>query len=292
MRLIATVQAFSVAMNIVLAPALIMGTPFTAPLGVIGAGLASSISVALVLVASLRLWLVQNRQSHLIANLLAARWLVWRRMLVIGLPAAGESFALYAHVSLVYWAASHWGGDLQAAVGIGSRVIQTLVVPSLAVAYAAAPVAGQNYGAGHLDRVGRTFWTALLMGGAIMAPLTLLCCWQSRLLVSYFTNDPAIADWASQFVQLIACSFVAQGVAQTCSAVFQALGRTIGVLISSISQLSLFGLGIPWLLLPQGSPAPLWEWAAASTFFQAGVSLVLLQRSWSTLKLPRADVAC
>jgi MATE family, multidrug efflux pump len=85
------------------------------------------------------------------------------------------------------------------------------------------------------------------MAAAMMMLLTLLCRWQARSLVTHFTSDLAIAKLASQYIQLIALSFVAQGIAQTCSSVFQALGRTVGVLISSATQVCVFALGIPWL---------------------------------------------
>ena len=58
---------------------------------------------------------------------------------------------------------------------MGSRMMQAIFLPAMAIAFAAAPIAGQNFGAGHGARVRETFRTAILVGGALMLVLTLLC---------------------------------------------------------------------------------------------------------------------
>jgi Na+-driven multidrug efflux pump len=54
--------------------------------------------------------------------------------------------ALYQFV--VYTVARPFGASAQAGFGIGMRVIQAGFMPVVALGFAVAPVAGQNFGAG------------------------------------------------------------------------------------------------------------------------------------------------
>ena len=67
-------------------------------------------------------------------------------------------------LAVIYWAIRDFGPATQAGFGIAQRVMQALFVPVLAVAFAAAPVAGQNFGAGQADRVKETFRAAAWIG--------------------------------------------------------------------------------------------------------------------------------
>jgi len=61
--------------------------------------------------------------------------------------------------------------------------MQALFVPVMAIAFAAAPVAGQNFGAGQGDRVKETFRAAAWMSVALMLADTVLCVWQADSLI-------------------------------------------------------------------------------------------------------------
>lgn len=273
-------QGISLATNIVLAPVLIMS------LGVAGAGLASSLSIALGLGLLLRIWWRKSSGAFSLSRLMKPQWSTWKQLLGVGVPAGGEYFVLYCYMAIVYWAAGHWGTAPQAAVGIGSRLIQTMVVPSFAVAYAAAPIAGQNFGAANFERTRMTFMTALLIVGVITSLTTALCEWQAPALMKFFTTDPAVLSLGVEFVRVIACSFIAQGIVQTCFSLFQAIGRTLPVLVSAVTQLAVFAIPLPWLVSAQDTPAHLWYWATISVCLQAAFSLWLLNRSWRLVGRP------
>ena len=85
------------------------------------------------------------------------RLAVWKRMLSVGLPAGGEFALMFVFTAVTYWALRHFGAAAQAGFGIGGRIMQGIFLPVMAIAFAAAPVAGQNFGARHPDRVRETF---------------------------------------------------------------------------------------------------------------------------------------
>src|SRR5262249_50784584 len=152
-----TVQMLSVIVNAILAPVLIAGWGTGHPLGTAGAGLASTIAVTIGLVL---LWGYFARLEHYVGfarALWRPRGAIIRRILNVGLPAGGEFFVMFIILAVIYWVIRPFGPAAQAGFGIGGRVMQALFLPAMAVAFAIAPVAGQNFGARQFERVRETF---------------------------------------------------------------------------------------------------------------------------------------
>ena len=64
------------------------------------------------------------------------------------------------YLILVYDIIRPFGAAAQAGFGIGVRVMQSLFLPAIAIGFATAPVAGQNFGARLGPRVRQTFYSA------------------------------------------------------------------------------------------------------------------------------------
>lgn len=271
-------QTGSVMLNAVLAPVLIAGWGTGVPMGVAGAGLASSISVAIAAVAILVIFpRVQNMPS-LSARAARPRLVVWRRIVVIGLPAAGEFLMLFIIVSVIFWVIRGFGPQAQAGFGVGSRVMQAIFVPAMAVAFAAAPIAGQNFGARRPERVRRTFRDAAVLGSGVMLALTLLCQLSPQALVAPFTSDHAAAAVAAGYLGMISWNFVGNGLIFVCSAMFQALGDTRPAFLSAATRMVSFVLPALWLAQqPHPRLEDFWRLSLLSITLQAAVSLVFLR---------------
>jgi putative MATE family efflux protein len=279
-------QTGSVLLNTLLAPILIAGWGTGHPLGTFGAGLASSIS-ALVCLGALAAILprIQN-VLRLERTALAPRPAVWLSLMRVGLPAAGEFFLLFLFTAIIYWSIRRFGPAAQAGYGIGARVMQALFLPTLAISFAAAPVAGQNFGAGQRARVLETFRSSLLYVTGVMLLLTGLCQVNPGFFVAPFTSDPAVLAVGTDFLRIISLNFVAVGAAFACSGMFQALGDTVPSFVSSASRLFTFAL--PCVLLSRYPPAVLtdfWLTSIVGATIQAAISLWLLRRMFRA-KLP------
>ena len=241
------VQALTVLCNALLAPVLIAGWGTGRPLGVAGAGLASSISVVLGVVMLLAYFRKLETFVRVDRHLMRLRRDVLVRLLRIGVPAGAEFALLFVNTAIIYWIIRGFGPEAQAGYGIGSRVMQAFFLPAMAIAFAAAPVAGQNIGAGRPDRAQATFRDAALMGSALMAALTLLCHIAPAALVRVFTPEQAVIDVGAEFLRVISWNFVAQGLVFTCSGIFQALGNTVPSVVVATTRLLTFALPGIWL---------------------------------------------
>ena len=98
------------------------------PLGVAGAGLASSPSVAAG-VAALAVYFARlEKYVGFDAAQARPRFATWARMLDIGLPAGGEFALIGVFAAVLYWIIRDFGAAAQAGFGIGARVMQSLFV--------------------------------------------------------------------------------------------------------------------------------------------------------------------
>ena len=273
------VQVLTVVLNAILAPVLIAGWGTGHPMGVAGAGLASSVSLA---VGVVMLALYFHRLEKYV-GFVRAQWrpqmAVWRRLLRVGLPAGGEFLLMFVLMAVLYWVLRPFGADAQAGFGIGMRIMQSMFLPAMAVAFAAAPIVGQNFAAGRFARVRETFLLTTLIGSCVMVVMTLFCQWGSAWVIGGFSKDPTAISVGTEYLQIISWNFVASGFVFTCSAVFQGLGNTVPAVVSSASRLVSFVLPVLWLSAqPHFEMIQVWYVSVASVASQAVFSLWLVRR--------------
>jgi putative MATE family efflux protein len=272
------VQTVTVIINILLAPVLIAGWGTGRALGVAGAGLASSIAVV---IGVAMMWIYFRKAEHYVTierALWRPRMTQWKRILNIGLPAGGEFAIMFVYMAVIYYALRNFGAAAQAGFGIGSRLLGVIQMPALSIAFAAGAIAGQNFGAGNSARVRETFRSVMLLGTAVMIAFTIIAQWRPEWLLGGFTNDPETIATGVLFLRMISLNLVAQGVIFVCSSMFQGLGNTRPVLLSSGARLITYALPLIWL---SGSPdfriEQVWYLSIATTTLQAALCLWLLR---------------
>lgn len=283
------IYTLTVTVNAVLAPVLIAGWVTGVALGAEGAGLATSLSVS---VGCIALGVYFHRLQGVIAltpRLIRPQWAHWRRLLNVGWPAGGESASMFFSTAVTYYAIREFGPAAQAGFGIGSRLLQIVILPGMSIAFAAAPIAGQNFGAGNSQRVLETFRQAVLLSSVAMGLITLLVQSQAHALVGIFDGDESTLAMAALYLQLMSWTFVAQGFVYTCTAMFQGLGHTLPSLLSSSSRLLVFASSAVWLSTrPEFRIEQIWYAAVVSIGIQTALSRWLLRQEFSKRLTPLA----
>jgi putative MATE family efflux protein len=274
------VQIATVLLNAFLAPILIAGWLTGRPMGVAGAGLASTISVAAGTLLLALYFGKLEKYIHFRPALWMPRLPVWGRMVNIGLPAGGEFGFMFLYMAVVYWVIRDFGAAAQAGFGLGTRLMQSIFLPAMAIAFATGPIAGQNFGARQHARIRETFGAASKMSVVLMLAITLLCQWRPEWLVQGFTHEPDVVEVASHFLRLASWNFAASALIFTCSGIFQGLGHTWPALGSTASRVVTFMLPAIWIsTLPGYRIDQVWYLSVASVWLQAMLSLFLLHRT-------------
>ncbi len=275
------VQTTTVVVNMLLAPILIFGWFTGYPMGVAGAAISTLVAVVLGVLWLSRYFTSGNEFLHFRWADWTPRFETWASILKIGLP-AGAEFALTAvYLFIVYTVCRPFGASAQAAFGIGLRLIQSMFLPVVALAFAAGPVAGQNVGAHKADRVRTTFLSAVGMAAGFTAISALVGYLEAGRFIRVFSHDPDVIRIGVEYLHIAAWSFVASGVVFVSSSMFQALGNAVPPLITSVSRITL--IAIPIIVLSQQpgfALTTIWYISVVGTALQMVANLALLQREF------------
>ena len=269
----------TVVLNMVLAPFLIFGWGTGVRMGVAGAAISSLVAVVVGSV-----WMVMYFRDpkgflHFAPSTWAPKIALSGRLLKIGLPAGAEFALMSVYLFLVYSVSRPFGSAAQAGFGIGLRIVQAGFMPVVALGFAVAPVAGQNFGARNAQRVRETFTAAVKMAVAAMAAFGIVCYLVPESMMRLFSDDPEVIRVGRDYLRIIAWNFVPSGVVFVASSMFQALGNTLPSLATSFVRI--VAVAIPTLVMAGMAGFDLtWIWylSTASVVLQMSLSLLLLRR--------------
>src|SRR6516165_5538582 len=272
------IQVFSVLLNIVLAPLLIFGIGPWPKLGVTGAALATFISI--LVADALIVIYFQKKYQYLRFRfpLFSPQTKIWGGMLRIGVPAGAEFLLLFVYIMLVYAIIRGFGPAAQAGFGVGARVMQALFLPVVALSFAVSPVVGQNFGGRRADRVRHSVYSAISIASLMMVMLTLIAFLASTALIRFFSRDPKVIAFGSEYLRIVSFNFVSSGIVFTTSSVFQGIGNTLPPLFSSLTRLVLFA--VPALIIsqmPGFEIREVWYLSVGTVILQMCVNLFLLR---------------
>jgi putative MATE family efflux protein len=275
------VQIGTVIINMVSAPFLIFGWGPFPEMGVSGAAVATFLSIV-VGVIWISFYFVDSK-AYLRFHF--GHWKpqlrVWWDMLKIGLPAGAEFALMGIYMAVVYTITKPFGAAAQGGFTIGLRIVQSAFLPVVALGFAVAPVAGQNFAAGKGDRVRQAFKAAagLAAGAMLIAAIGIFIF--AAPLMGIFTRDAEVTRVGVEYLRIVVLNFVASGITFVSSSMFQALGNTMPSLVTS--GLRLIISVIPTIFLARIAGFSLtWIWylSAVSVFLQMTANLILLRREF------------
>jgi Na+-driven multidrug efflux pump len=206
---------------------------------------------------------------------------LWRAILKIGLPAGAEFALIAVYLVVVYTVSQPFGAAAQAGFGIGMRIVQACFLPVVALGFAVAPVAGQNFGARLPHRVRGTFRSAAMLAGLAMLMLTLLVEFAAVPMIRIFSSDPSAIDVSVEYLRIVAWNFIPSGIVFVSSSMFQAMGNTLPSFLASFARILL--VSVPVLLLattPGFSLTWVWYLSVMSTVVQMLMALLFLRREF------------
>lgn len=275
------VSTASVILNMLLAPFLIFGWVTHVPFGVAGAAVSSLIAVVVAIVWLAAYFLAKDSYLKFMTADWKPQFGLWRQMLGIGLPAGAEFGLMAVYLFIVYTVSRPFGSAAQAGFGIGLRIIQAGFMPVVALGFAVAPVAGQNFGARKPHRVRQTFRSGAAMAAGVMLALMLLVLAAAHRMVYFFSADPQVVAVGSEYLRIIAWTFVMSGIVFVGSSMFQAMGNTLPALVASFTRIVL--VAFPAFILARMPGFELrWIWylSAGAGVAQLVLNLTLLRREF------------
>ena len=265
--------------NIILDPFFIFGIWFFPRLEVKGAAIATGISWVVGCLYALDYY----RRGRGIFNLDFRRFTLRRQqlaeILTVGLPASlNQSFlslSLFCFNFILM--RLPLGNILVAAFGIGFRVEAIMILPLVGLAAGVVIMAGQNFGAGKLERVKETFLQGRKFLFQIMIPMGVLVIILAPYLIKIFSTDPDMVRYGSQYFRITALTYCFLGAGLLANSTFQGMGHGLPPFVNILLRLLVFQAAGAYILTIFLQMGPLGAWGAVA---MANVGFGLISSLW------------
>ncbi len=171
-------------------------------------------------------------------------WKYMRQIIQQGFPAAINMATISVNAFIIVSYLSRFGTESVAAYGIGLRIEQIALLPTIGLNIALSSITGQNNGAGQVERIRQAYKTVLLMGFIIMIVVMGTVLLLNKYIVGIFTSDPDIITHSRQYLFTQALTFYAYVLLFQCGAVLLGIKQPTITMWIAIARQVLIPLAI------------------------------------------------
>ena len=193
------------------------------------------------------------------------------------IPASVNMMSVAAGMFVINFFLNRYGGGRAvAAYGIGLRIEQIALLPSIGINTALLAITGQNAGACRFDRVHKAFRTALFSGFMVMVVMLSIILPPGRFLVSFFTEDPLVSDTAVLYLKIVLITYYCYILLFSSGSLLQGLKKPAFILWAALYRQIAAPFFVFWIFcdrLGMGAGGVFWgialvNWSAAlMTYF-------------------------
>jgi len=232
-------------LNLALAAPAIFGAGGWPGLGLRGAALANALSWGPLLLATL--W--RLRGLGLLADGLPTpgRFVASaRRVLHVGLPAAGTNTIIPVSAAVVTSILATYGAKAVAGFGVAGRIESLSMVAFFALSAVMNPFAGQNAGAGRLDRVRVAMRASFGFCVGLGAVLAVVLWFAGPWIAGRFSGDAEVASATAAYLSIVPVSYGMAGIIAVANAAFNGLNRPGAAVLISVARTMLVNVPVAW----------------------------------------------
>ncbi|NQU40068.1 MAG: MATE family efflux transporter [Lentisphaerae bacterium] len=230
-------------LNLILDPILIFGMWGAPALGIRGAALATVAAQAVAAIVAVSLLGSGLGHIHIHPRRLLPKLHIVLAILRIGLPGSAQMLARSLMALVLMHIVASCGTAAMAGYGIGLRFQMIILMPSFALANAAATIVGQNLGAQRPDRAHRGAWLAALWAVALMLVMGAVLIGCGPGLVRVFDDSPEVVAVGGRFLRITTGFFVFAALAIVLSRALMGAGDTVSPMICTF--IALWGIQVP-----------------------------------------------
>jgi len=228
----------TVLLNFVLDPLFIFGWGPVPALGVMGAALATLGTQSIAAIVGLSVLFGGKYGIHLSWKDFVPDTGYIRRAFFLGFPASIEMSARALGLTVMTFLIASFGTLSVAAYGVGSNVLQVVMIPAMGLSMAVSTLVGQNIGAGNVERAARIGRLGAWLGFWILSAAGVIVFAFAPQFVAFFVpGDEAVMAAGSAFLRTMALAWGFLGAQFALTGVLRASGNmTTTMMLTLVSQ--------------------------------------------------------
>jgi putative MATE family efflux protein len=275
--------------NIILCPLLIRGLGPSPPFGLEGAAMATTMGRGIGVCYQLFHLFNGKRLVRFTVQLLKPDWKIIRSLISIAWPGTLQfligSGSWIVLASLVVQTGH---SDASAGYQIAIRIVLFFILPAWGMSNAAATLVGQNLGAGQPERAALSVMRTARYNAIFMGTMSLIFLFFAPLIISFFTKEASVANYAISAVRIVSSGFLFYGIGMVMANAFNGAGDTRTPTIINLFGFWFFQIPLAYFLSKTLGMGPLGVFIAipvAETSITVAAYLLFKKGKWKLKKV-------
>ena len=283
----------TVLLNFVLDPLFIFGWHGVPAMGVMGAAVATVGTQSLAALVGLIVLLGGRYGIHLAWRDFIPDGAYIKRAFLLGFPASIEQSARALGLTVLTFLIASFGTLTMAAYGVGSTVLQVVMIPAMGLAMAVSTLVGQNIGAGNIERAARIGRLGNWMGFGLLTALGALAALTARQLVAFFVpHDPDVIAAGATYLRIMGLSWGFLGVQFSMTGVFRASGNMLTAMILTLVSQWVLQFPLAYVLSEHttlGATGIWWAFPISNVLIAGITAVVYAKGDWKRRRLTQPE---
>lgn len=158
-----------------------------------------------------------------------------KRAFAIGFPASIEQSMRALGLLLMTFLIASFGTTTVASYGAGSNILQVVMIPAMGLSMSISTLAGQNIGAGNIERAARVAKAGSTVGFSVLTAIGILVFITASHLIRFFVpEDEAVIKGGSTFLRIMCLSWGFMGLQLSLTGVLRASGNMITAMVLTL----------------------------------------------------------
>ncbi|WP_288346021.1 MATE family efflux transporter [uncultured Pseudoalteromonas sp.] len=251
----------TVLLNFVLDPLLIFGFGNLSGFGVMGAALATLITQSLA--AAIGVWVFLRGRHGIQLKLSSFKpdWQYMKQAFFLGAPGSVELSARAFGLIIMSFLVASFGTHTIASYGVGSNILQMVMIPAMGLSMAVSTLVGQNMGAGNPQRAAQITRLASLWGLLGLTSVGVIAYLFAEYLVAFFIpDDESVIAGGAEFIRVMCLTWGGIGVQLCVVAAFRASGNMLNAMVVSLLSQCVIQFPAAYILSKHTSLGPQGIW--------------------------------
>jgi len=222
-------------LNFILAILLVRYTP----LGTMGAGMATALAQAISAIVYFIYMYRKYPVLHIKRKDCKIEFAIIKRLLLIGIPMSVQLSITAVGAIVVQSAVNSLGSIVVAGVTASSRIQGVMIQAPEAMGITMATFAGQNFGAGKIDRIKKGMQQSMVLMAGYSVIAFLILHFLGGALTSLFVQgeNPELIYYTTQIMSLNGLFYMALGVLLILRNIIQGMGYATAAMIAGVGEL-------------------------------------------------------
>ncbi|MCF7518548.1 MATE family efflux transporter [Pseudoalteromonas sp. L21] len=268
----------TVLLNFALDPLLIFGWGRFSGFGVMGAALATLITQSLAALIGVWVFLRGRHGIQLKLSSFKPDWQYMKQAFLLGAPGSVELSARAFGLIIMSFLVASFGTYTLASYGVGSNILQMVMILAMGLSMAVSTLVGQNMGAGNPKRAAQITRLACIWGLTGLSLVGGIAYLFAEYLVAFFIpDDPSVIKGGAEFIRKMCLTWGGIGVQLCVVATFRASGNMLNAMIVSLLAQCVIQFPAAYILSKHTALGPQGIWYS---FALTNVLVALITYAW------------